>query len=110
MHWSEYVTACAQGRKQSDLALLVGVDQGTISRWMRGKGTPSAENAMALARVVGDSPVSGLLAAGYLREDEVEGVVRVADGLSSTGADALLVELGRRLGLHMSVRRERGTG
>ena len=107
MHWSEYVTACAQGRTQADLALLVGVDQGTVSRWMRGKGSPSAENAMALARMSGDSPITGLLAAGLLREDEVEGVVRVADGLSSAATDALLTELGRRLGLHVSVRKER---
>lgn len=109
MHWSEYVTACAKGRRQADLALLVGVDQSTISRWMKGKGSrPTAENAMALARVVGDSPISGLLAAGLLREDEVDGVIRVNDGLSSSGADALLIELGQRLGLHVSVRKERG--
>ena len=107
MHWSEYVAACAQGRKQSDLALLVGVDQSTISRWLKGKGVPSAENAMTLARMSGDSPITGLLAAGLLREDEVDGVVRVADGLSSAATDALLTELGRRLGLHVSVRKER---
>lgn len=108
MNWSEYVAACAQGRRQSDLALLIGVDQSTISRWLKGKGgRPTAENAMELARHSGDSPIVGLLAAGLLREDEIEGVVRVSDGLSANGSDALLVELGRRLGVHVSVRKER---
>ncbi len=110
MHWSEYVTACAKGRRQSDLAVLVGVDQSTVSRWLKGKGSPTAENAMTLARVAGDSPITGLLAAGFLREDEVDGVVRVADGLGASTSDALLAELGRRLGLHVSVRNERGVG
>lgn len=109
MHWSEYVTAHIEGRKQSDLALLVGVDQSTISRWKRGEGKmPTPDNAMSLARAVGDSPVAGLLAAGFLKEDEVDGVVRITDGLSSSTTDALLAELGRRLGLHVSVRREAG--
>lgn len=104
MHWSEYVASCAQGRTQADLALLVGVDQSAVSRWIRGKGSPTAENAMALARVAGDSPITGLLAAGFLREDEVDGVVRVDGGLSSSATEALIAELGRRLGLHVSVR------
>ena len=107
MQWSEYVRTRSEGRLQSDIALLVGVDQSTISRWKRGKGgQPSPDNAMALARAVGESPIVALLAAGYLDEDEVEGVVRVAEGLSTATTDALLAELGRRLGLHVDVRRE----
>lgn len=106
MQWAEYVAASSAGRRQADLALLVDVDQSTISRWKQGKGRrPSAENAMALARAVGDSPIVGLLAAGYLRDDDVEGVVRVSEGLTTATADALVAELGKRLGLHVSVRR-----
>lgn len=107
MHWSEYVTSRAEGRNQEELAFRVGVSQSTISRWANGKGQPSAEGAMTFARVVGDSPLVGLLMAGFLREDEVDGVVRVADGLSGTETDALLTELGRRMGLHVSVRKGR---
>lgn len=107
MQWSEYVSDHTEGRNQAELATLAGVDQSTISRWKRGKGgLPSPENAMRLARAVGDSPVSGLLAAGFLSEDEVDGVVRVSDGLSASTTETLLAELGRRLGLHVSVRRE----
>ena len=107
MQWSEYVAACIAGRNQADLALLVDVNQSTISRWARGKGSrPSADNAMALARAVDDSPITGLLAAGFLREDEIDGVVRVSEGLSTAATDALLTELGRRLGIHVSIRRE----
>ncbi len=75
------------------------------SRWKAGKGRPSAENAISFARATGDSPIAGLLAAGLLRYDEVNGVVRVAATLSDSATDALLTELGRRLGVHVSVRK-----
>ena len=95
------------GGRQSDVALVAGVNQATVSRWLRKGGTPDPENAMALSRAVGDSPITGLLAAGLLREDEVDGVVRVAGGLSEVRSEALLAELGRRLGVHVDSRKER---
>lgn len=107
MDWSEYVTRGIAGRNQEDVALLVNVSQSSISRWASGGKRPSAENVMAFSRAVGDSPIVGLLAAGYLREDEAGEVVRVATDLGDAAAEALLIELGRRLGIHASVRKER---
>lgn len=106
MDWSEYVASRAEGRNQEEIALRVGVSQSSISRWKAGKGRPSAENAISFARATGDPPVAGLLAAGFLRHDEVDGVVRVATSLSDSATDALLTELGRRLGIHVSARGE----
>jgi transcriptional regulator with XRE-family HTH domain len=106
MDWSDYVSRHSEGRNQADVALLVGVSQSTVSRWKQpGAQSPSVENVMEFARAVGDSPVAGLIAAGYLRNDELEGVIRVGVGLGDATTDALLTELGRRLGLHVSVRK-----
>jgi transcriptional regulator with XRE-family HTH domain len=106
MDWTEYVAAGVAGRNQGDIAVLVGVSQSTVSRWARGVGgQPSVENVMSFARAVGDTPVAGLLAAGYLRHDELDGVIRLSTGLSDATTDSLLTELGRRLGLHVSVRK-----
>lgn len=107
MHWSNYVSSRAEGRNQEELAFRVGVSQSTISRWASGKGQPSAENVMTFARVVGDSPIVGLLMAGLVHEDEVDGVVRISEGLEAAETDALLTELGRRLGLHVTARKDR---
>lgn len=95
-----------EGRTQAELADMAAVSQSAVSRWLKNKERPTAENAMNLARMAGDSPLVGLLAAGYLRDDEVDGVVRVSDQLSDRAAADLLSELGRRLGLHVSVRGE----
>ena len=106
MDWTEYVSAGIAGRNQEDIALMAGVSQSSVSRWARGVGgRPSVENVMAFARALGDTPVAGLLAAGYLRHDELEGVIRLSVGLSDATTDALLTELGRRLNLHVSVRK-----
>lgn len=105
MHWTQYVERVAQGRRQADIADMAGVNQSTVSNWLRGKGHVSPENAMNLSRMAGDGPIVGLLAAGYLREDEVDGVVRIDPDITKETAGELLTELGRRLGLNVSVRK-----
>lgn len=111
MKWSEYVRSHAAGRNQEDLALLVGASQGAVSRWMTGKTqAPSAEKAIAFARAVGDSPVLALVASGHLRADDIEQAVRLAPDLPDLDAAALLIELGRRLGVRLAVPSERRRG
>lgn len=111
MKWSEYVSSHAAGRNQEDLALLAGVSQGSVSRWMSGKTeAPSAEKVIAFARAVGDSPIVALIASGYLRADDVEGAVKLAADLPGIDAGALLIELGRRLGVRLTAPSERRRG
>lgn len=111
MDWSEYVTRGVAGRNQEDVAVLADVSQSAISRWSRGIGErPKVENVMSFARAIGDSPVAGLIAAGYLSHDEIDGVVRVSVGLGDATTEALLTELGRRFDLHVSTRRKGATG
>jgi len=106
MHWADYVRSHQGDRTQTDIALLVGVNQSTVSNWMLGKGhRPSADNVIAFAQAVRDNPVAALLAAGYLAEDQVDGVVRVSESLSETSTERLLTELGKRLGVHVSTRK-----
>lgn len=91
--------------------MLVGASQSAISRWMTGKtAAPSAEKVIDFARAVGDSPVAALIASGHLRASDVEQAVRLSADLPGLDADALLIELGRRLGVRLATPPERRRG
>lgn len=111
MNWAEYVALHAASRNQTDLARLVDVSQSAISRWISGKTpAPEADNVIGFARSVGDSPVTALIAAGYLKPDDLEKAVTMSAGLGELDASALLVELGKRLGIRVAITQERRRG
>lgn len=84
------------------LAGLVDVSQSAVSRWISGKTpAPAAGNVIGFARSVGDSPVTALIAAGYLKPSDLEQAVTVLADLGEFDAASLLVELGKRLGVRM---------
>lgn len=109
MNWAEYVTAKMVGHTQEDVATMVGVDQSTISRWKRGKGgPPSAENAIAFARAVKDSPIKALLIVGILNAREVEGGVAMDASSADLTDEQLVYEIERRLAAQKAERRRTG--
>ena len=55
-------------------------------------------------------PVLALIASGHLRADDIEQAVRLAPDLPDLDAAALLIELGRRLGVRLTVPSERRRG
>jgi len=97
--WWQYVLTVTGNAAQRDIAEATGIDQSSISRWQRGTTTPRAEAVVAFARAYGHSPVEALVAAGYLRSDEL-GVVELTTltgDLTTVSVDSLLSELRRRV-------------
>lgn len=97
--WWQYVLTVTGNAAQRDIAEATGIDQSSISRWQRGTTTPRAEAVVAFARAYERSPVEALVAAGYLRSDEL-GVVELTTltgDLTSVSVDSLLSELRRRV-------------
>ncbi|MCT7657643.1 helix-turn-helix domain-containing protein [Mycobacterium deserti] len=97
--WWRYVVTVTGEAAQKDIAAITGIDQSSISRWQRGTNTPRAEAVVALARAYGRSPVEALVAAGYLRSDEL-GVVELTTltgDLTRASIDSLLSEIRRRV-------------
>lgn len=97
--WWQYVLTVTGSASQKGIADATGIDQSSISRWQRGATKPRAEAAVALARAYGHSPVEALVAAGYLKSDEL-GVVELTTltgDLSGASIDSLLSEVRRRV-------------
>ena len=97
--WWQYVATITGNSAQKEIAAATGIDQSSISRWQRGSITPRAEAVVSLARAYGRSPVEALVAAGYLRSDEL-GVVELTTltgDLTGASVDSLLSELRRRV-------------
>lgn len=84
---------------QKAIATATGIDQSSISRWLRGTNTPSAEAVVAFARVYGRSPVEALVAADYLSSTElgVAELTTLTGDLTMVSIDSLLSELRRRV-------------
>lgn len=97
--WWRYVVTVTGGAAQKDIAASTGIDQSSISRWQRATNSPRAEAVVALARAYGHSPVEALVAAGYLKSDEL-GVVELTTltgDLTRVSIDSLLSEVRRRV-------------
>lgn len=75
MSWQQYVSRQLAGRPQAWLAVEVGVNPGTVSRWTRGEQSAEAGMAIKVARAVGDEPLAALVAAGYLTPEEAGATV-----------------------------------
>lgn len=108
MNWSEYARRLVGDRQQVEVALLSGVSQGTVSRWLRGKGQPDVMGAIDFARACGGNPIEALVVLGVIRTDELDQVVEVgASGEDLTNGQ--LVELiASRLGVRITARGVRG--
>lgn len=95
--WAQYVRRATAGTTQVQLALVTGVAQTAIGRWLRGDtAAPCAESVVAFARAIGKPPVEALVAAGYLLPSEAAQRIEVTHPLSDYSTDDLLEELRRR--------------
>jgi transcriptional regulator with XRE-family HTH domain len=95
--WAQYVRRATQGTTQAQLALVTGVAQTAIGRWLRGETeAPRAESVTAFARAIGKPPVEALVAAGYLTPTEAAQRIEINRPLSDYSTDDLLDELRHR--------------
>lgn len=103
--WSRYIDATSNGDLNTVIAQKVRVDPATVGRWRTGAIDPKPRQVVEYARAYGLSPLSGLIAAGYITEQEVGVKVFVPDiTLSDFTVTALAEELASRLRDHQSGR------
>lgn len=96
--WSEYVRWLVGDARQIDVAERTGIDQGTISRWLRGGSAASVsyQSARALARAYGRPVLEAFTIAGILDADETGIQVPLILSLRDVSTEDLLDELRRR--------------
>lgn len=71
MRWSEYVKHLVNGDTQVAVSQKTGIDQTTISRWLRGVTTPDSPGTVAhFAQCYGANVLESFVAAGFLTREE----------------------------------------
>lgn len=91
--WWEYVTRIAGGDDQKVIAAAAGVVASQVSRWSKGDN-PNAKNVIQFARHYNRPPTEALITAGYLNEDEAEGIAELTLSVTAMAPDALVLEIG----------------
>lgn len=98
--WAEYVKRVSHPLSQAQIAEKTGIAQTNVSRWLRGLGgSPKAEFVVTFARAFKQPVVEALVAAGYLRHDEVGVSFKPKSGrtpISDYSTKELLAEIERR--------------
>ena len=70
MTWPEYVRGLSRGDNQVAIEARTSIDQGTVSRWLRGKTTPSPAQAAKFAQSYEGNVLEAFVAAGFLTAEE----------------------------------------
>jgi transcriptional regulator with XRE-family HTH domain len=64
--WATYLRHMMSGRTQADLAKLIGVTDGQLSKWLSTASGVTPEKVVEIARRLGDNPVHALARVGWL--------------------------------------------
>jgi transcriptional regulator with XRE-family HTH domain len=70
MTWPEYVRRLSRGDNQVAIEARSSIDQGTVSRWLRGKTSPSPAQAAKFAQSYDGNVLEAFVAAGFLTAEE----------------------------------------
>lgn len=71
MRWADYVRQLVGNDNQVVVSQKTGIDQTTISRWLRGDTTPGKPAAVAhIAQVYGGNVLEAFVAAGFLTREQ----------------------------------------
>ena len=95
--WPQYLRRISGGATQAQIAERIGLGRLSVYNWLHGKTQPKAETVMTVARAYGRSPIEALLAAAYLRGDEVRLPIERRSSPTDIGADELAAEVRRRM-------------
>lgn len=103
--WRDYLARISTGASGVELARTLGVSEAKVSYWRSGARTPSPREAADAARAYGRPGLEGLLVAGYIREEDLEGRVEVvARGLGDYSDVEIANEMLRRARLAVATR------
>lgn len=95
--WPQYLRRISGGATQAQIAERIGIGRLSVCNWLHGKTQPKAETVMLVARAYDRSPVEALLAASYLRADEVRLPIERRCSPADLGAEELAAEVRRRM-------------
>lgn len=101
MNWWEYADARLSALGREAVAARMGMDQSGFSRWKKRSEPPPAETVINFARAVGDSPLTVLVQFGFLRPKEAQEVVQLKSSARDLDDEALILEVARRMGVHV---------
>jgi transcriptional regulator with XRE-family HTH domain len=94
--WAEYVRDVAGAERQIDIAARTGIDQTTISRWLKDEVQRVTPRSVALFARGYDRPVlEAFVIAGLISSEDAQARV-VIQSLDSIDDAALIAELARR--------------
>lgn len=95
--WPQYLRRISGGATQAQIAERIGIGRLSVCNWLHGKTQPKAETVMLVARAYGRSPIEALLAASYLRAEEVRLPIERRSSPTQLGAEELAAEVRRRV-------------
>lgn len=95
--WTAYVRRITSGLPRKDVAAAANINVSAVSRWLGGVSRPSPEKVIEFARGLNQAPLEALIAAGYLRDTDINGAVSIVQSLTTLSDDALVDELRDRL-------------
>lgn len=94
--WEEWLEHATEGETQAQIAARLGVSRSTVARWSH-RGVLDPDIILALARAYNADPIQGLLAARWLKPQDLNnGGMRYVVSYAPTRM--LVNELHRRLG------------
>lgn len=100
MEWSDYVRRVVGTDRQTEVARKTGIDQTTISRWLRpsegGSTRISSQNVARFARGYGIPVLDAFVAAGFLTAEEA-GIKGKPIDIALVDSADLIAELQRRI-------------
>ena len=95
--WPEYVRRISGRATQAQIAERIGIGRLSVCNWLHGKTRPKAETVITVARAFGRPPVEALLAAAYLRPDEIDQPFEVRVSPRDLPTEEIAAEVHRRL-------------
>lgn len=95
--WWTYFKTVAGTEDGVTIANAADVTPSQVSRWKTGKNRPDADKVVTFARNYSKSPIEALVFCGFIRKDEITGVVEIRTTAAELTNRELLDELGIRL-------------
>lgn len=95
--WPQYLRRITIGQTQAQIAERIGVGRLSVFHWLHGKTHPKAENVITVAHAYRRSPIEALLAAAYLKAEEIDQPVNISSSPQDLPANDIANEVRRRL-------------
>lgn len=72
LNWTDYLRMISDDAAGAAIARKTGIPASTISRWLSGEFDPKPRQVVEVARAYGASPIQALIAADFLRAEDLD--------------------------------------